>query len=293
MISRKKIILVGPPGVGKTTLQNVYFEHKSPSSLLKDPLHPSRGINSRIYTTCNIDLGVFDLAGQENEIWFSDKGKIVFSQSNIIICVFDIRNSLESIIRFLINIYKLKKELHLHSCKIIAFLHKIDLRSYSYVCSKLKTIQKFIKIQHPRGRDFEIYSTSITRNNFYNTFYILSEILNIIFKKNIFPINDQELEKLQKQLSIIYKSDINIKYNIDDISQKYCLNSKEARDYLEKLEELGFVKSFDKYNFFKLTNRADYFKFGLEKDISNIDQSQFNKKIEFFHIFLCLKEKEE
>ena len=293
MISRKKIVLVGPSGVGKTTLQKVYFDQVSPISLLEEPLQPSRGISSRIYTTSNTDLGVFDLAGQENETWFSDKGKDVFSESNIIICVFDIGNSLESIIKFLINIYKVKKDLHLHSCNIIAFLHKIDLRSNAYVCSKLKTIQEFITIQHPQGKDFEIYQTSITKDNFYNTFCIISEILNLIIKRNKIPIKSEEFQKLKNQLSMILKSDINVKYSIDDVSQKFKINSKKAKLYIEELEKLGVVESFDEYNFFKLTNRAYYFKIGLERDCINMENSHFNKEIEFFNIFLYLKEKED
>ena len=292
MISKKKIVLVGPSGVGKTTLQKVYFEHVSPISLLEEPLQPSRGINSRIYTTTRTDLGVFDLAGQENEIWFSDKGKEAFSETNIIICVFDISNSLESIIKFLINIYKLKKALYLQSCRIVAFLHKIDLRSNSYVNNKLKTIQEFITIQHPQGRDFKIYQTSITKDNFYNTFCIITEILKLIIKSNKIPIKHEEFQKLKNHLSIILKSDFNVRYSIDKLSQKFKFNSKEAKLYIEELDKIGFVESFDEFKFFKLTNSAYYFKSGLEKDIGYNKQSQFNKRIEDFHIFLYLKEKE-
>ena len=293
MISIKKIVLVGPSGVGKTTLQKVYFEQVSPILLLEEPLQPSRGINSRIYTISNTDLGVFDLAGQENETWFSDKGKDVFIESNIIICVFEISNSLESIIKFLINIYKLKKELQLHSCSIFAFLHKIDLRSNSYVYKKLKIIREFITLQHPQGKDFEIYQTSITKDNFYDTFCIISEILNLIIKRNKIPIKPEEFQKLKNQLSIILKSDINVKVSIEDLSQKFKINSKEAKIYIGELEKLGVVESFDEYDFFKLTNRAYYFKIGLERNNINMENSLFNKKIEFFNIFLCLKEKED
>ena len=261
----------------------------SPILLLEEPLQPSRGINSRIYTISNTDLGVFDLAGQENETWFSDKGKDVFIESNIIICVFEISNSLESIIKFLINIYKLKKELQLHSCSIFAFLHKIDLRSNSYVYKKLKIIREFITLQHPQGKDFEIYQTSITKDNF----YIISEILNLIIKRNKIPIKPEEFQKLKNQLSIILKSDINVKVSIEDLSQKFKINSKEAKIYIGELEKLGVVESFDEYNFFKLTNRAYYFKIGLERNNINMENSLFNKKIEFFNIFLCLKEKED
>ena len=288
----KKIVFTGPPDVGKTTIKKVFFDHTSPVSLLKNPLQPSRGVNSRVYSTFNFYLGIFDLAGQENKNWFSNKGKDVFTESNIIICVFDIRNTLESIIQFLMGIYKLKKELHLNSCQIIAFLHKIDLRSNSYVNQKLKIIQNFISIQHPQGKNFKIYKTSITIDYFYNTYYIISEILNLIYQRNLTSVDDQEFQKLKKELSIIFNLKINFIYNITDLVHKFKFNSEDLKNHIERLEKLGFIKVFDKNQFFKLTDSANYFKVGLEKEFTIIDEIHFNKRIELFHIFLCFKEKE-
>ena len=292
MINKKKIVLVGPPGVGKTSIQKAFFEQINPISLLEYPLQPSRGVNSNIYSAFDTDLGVFDLAGQENKIWFSNKGKGVFKESNIIICVFDIQNSLESIIKFLINTYKLKKELNLHSCKIIAFLHKIDLRSNPYVYQKLKTIQEFITIQHPRGKDFEIYETSITKDYFYKTYCIISNILNLIYRRNLIPIRRQEFQELKRELSIILTSDPSVEYSTSDLVKNFEFSSEDAKYYLERLKKLSFIKSFDEYKSFKLTDRAYYFKFGLEREIKTKEESHFNKNIELFHIFLCLREKE-
>ena len=286
----KKIIFIGPAGAGKTTLKKVFFEGESSSILLEQELEPTHGKESTLLNFKE-EIGIFDLAGQENQIWFSDRGRDVFSESNTIICVLDIRNSLESIIRFLIKIYKLKKELQLHSCKIIAFLHKIDLRSSSYVYNKLKTIQEFITLQHPRGKNFEIYKTSITKDNFYDTFYIISKILNLMFNRKLIPVQHQEFQKLKRELSIILNTENNVRYSISDLVHKLKFNSEEIRLYLEKLEYLGFVEIFNEFQFFKLTDRAYYFKVGLEKDIAIINESQFNKKIELFHIFLCLREK--
>ncbi|MFX1311369.1 MAG: GTPase domain-containing protein [Promethearchaeota archaeon] len=287
---KKKIVFVGPPDVGKTTIQQVYFEHMSPTYLLENPLNPSRGVNSCVYSIFNTNLGVFDLAGQENKIWFSNKGKDIFNQSNVIICVFDIKNSLESIINFLLSIYKLKKELNLFSCRIIAFLHKIDLRSNSYVRHKLKDIQKFITLQHPQGKDFEIFETSIKKENFYNTFCIISKILNSIYDKNGIPIKKQDIQELKKELSIILESDNSVKNSISDLTYKLNLSSEESKNLLENLEKLRFVKNFDEYQLFELTERAYYFKIGLKKEINNVQNSYIKKTIEQFHIIFCLKE---
>jgi len=43
----------------------------SPLKLLKNTLDPTRGINSTIYSFFELDLGIFDLAGQEKANYIS------------------------------------------------------------------------------------------------------------------------------------------------------------------------------------------------------------------------------
>ena len=257
-------------------------------ALLENPLLPSRGVNSSIYSLFNSNLGISDLAGQENDFWFSESGKEVFNESSIIICIFDIMNSIESIIKFLVNVYQIIKELNLHSCKIIAFLHKIDLVSPSYVNQKIKAIKKFITIQHPRGGDFEIFKTSIGKDFFYDTYNILLNVLNSIFHHNLIPISKQEFNILKKELSIILQSDHISKYKSDYLVDKFDLDLEEAHLHMQRLEHLGLVNNFDNFKFFKLTNKAYYFKVGWEKEQLNTEESKENKNIELFHIFLYL-----
>jgi len=281
-------VFVGPPGIGKTTIKEIYFDKGDPLTLLENPLPPSRGVNSSIYSLFNSNLGIFDLAGQENNIWFSKSGKEVFNESSVIVCIFDIMNSTESIIRFLVNIYQIIKELNLHSCKIIAFLHKIDLVSSSYVYQKIKAIKKFITIQHPRGGDFEIFKTSIGKEFFYETYYIILDILNSVFQRDLIPISKQEFQDLKKELSIILTSDHISKNNSDHLIDKFDLDLDKVNLHLQRLEHLGFVDNFDNFKFFKLTNKAYCFKVGWEKEQSNTEENKENKNIELFYIFLCL-----
>lgn len=197
-------------------------------------------------------------------------------------------NSAESIIRFLVNIYQIKKELNLHSCKIIAFLHKIDLVSPSYVNQKIKTIKKFITIQHPRGGDFEIFKTSIGKDFFYDTYYVILNALNSLFHRDLIPISKQEFLILKKELSIILQSDHISKFNSDYLVDKFDLDLEKVHLHMQRLEHLGFINNFDNFKFFKLTNKAYYFKVGWEKEQLNTEESKENKNIELFHIFLYL-----
>ncbi|MFW9973117.1 MAG: hypothetical protein ACFFDF_23240, partial [Candidatus Odinarchaeota archaeon] len=40
----KKILLVGPPNSGKTSIKKVFFDNIDPSSILENPLTPTRGV---------------------------------------------------------------------------------------------------------------------------------------------------------------------------------------------------------------------------------------------------------
>ena len=281
-------MFVGPPGVGKTTIKEIYFDKGDPLTLLENPLPPSRGVNSSVYSLLNSNLGILDLAGQENDFWFSESGKEVFNESSVIICIFDIRNSIESIIRFLVNIYQIKKELNLDSCKIIAFLHKIDLVNPSYVYQKIKAIKKFITIQHPRGKEFEIFKTSIGKDFFYDTYYTLLNALNLIIHHDLIPISKQEFETLKEELSIILQSDHLSKYKKDYLIDKFDLDLEKALLHMQRLENLGLINNFENFNFFKLTNKAYFFKVGREKVHLNTEERKENKDVELFHVFLYL-----
>ena len=184
MIEGKKIVLIGPPGAGKTSIYKVYFEMCNPLKLLDISLEPTRGINSSVYSLFNSNLGILDLAGQENEVWLTPNIE-VFDQSNVIICIFDVMNSLESIVSFLIKIIKIKTKLNLSKCKIFAFLHKIDLVKPSYLFQKIKAIIDFFKLQYHRGQEIEIFKTSITEDFFFDTYNIIGGILSLLFQKDL------------------------------------------------------------------------------------------------------------
>ena len=166
MIENKKIVLTGPAGAGKTSIYNTYFEMWNPRSVLEIPLEPTRGINSGLYSLFNTKLGIFDLAGQENDIWLTSN-KNVFKQSNAIICIFDATNSVESIVTFLIKIIQIKHKLNLLDCTIYAFMHKIDLIEPTYAFQKIKVIGDFFKSQYRKGQEIEIFKTSIVKISFF------------------------------------------------------------------------------------------------------------------------------
>lgn len=284
MIENKKIVLTGPAGAGKTSIYNTYFEMWNPRSVLEIPLEPTRGINSGLYSLFNTKLGIFDLAGQENDIWLTSN-KNVFKQSNAIICIFDATNSVESIVTFLIKIIQIKHKLNLLDCTIYAFMHKIDLIEPTYAFQKIKVIGDFFKSQYRKGQEIEIFKTSISKDFFFLTYNILGDILNLLFQNGDSILTESnEMESLKDELMIILNLKNQTKYSREFLSSEFNIDLIEVDKLLEKLEHINLVEHFDDINFFQLTERSCYFKVGLEKEVSQLNENKFDKGIELFHV---------
>ena len=58
----KKIVIIGPPNAGKTTLRKIFFEGENSTSLLENSLEPTHGVES-IILKLKEEIGIFDLAG--------------------------------------------------------------------------------------------------------------------------------------------------------------------------------------------------------------------------------------
>jgi hypothetical protein len=255
--------------------------------LLNNPIEPSRGVKTSVFSLSNSTIGVFDLAGQENKNWFSID-KYIFKKSNTIIIVFDIKSSIESIISFLVDIIKIKKLFGLYECSIFLFLHKVDLVNPSYVTHKINSINNFFETQYRLGLNFQIYRTSIAEKYFFETYKILLQILTLILQKNSFPISKNEFKNLKTEIKIIIFHDNLKKYNIKDLEEKFDLNDEEVDFHLNRLIKLGFI---DKDNeTFKLTNRSTMIKKNIEFEKKRIELMKSDKRIELFHVLSNLTE---
>jgi GTPase SAR1 family protein len=170
MNNKNKIILIGPPESGKTTISEVFFRNENPLKLINNPLDPTRGINSNLYTLFNSQLGIHDLAGQENAHWFSS-GQNVFSHTDLVVCIFDITNSVEIFFQFLMKVVNgLLKMKGLSETQMFILLHKIDLVNSAYLSKKKKIIKEFFKSLRQKEREIRIFGTSIKKEHFYHTY---------------------------------------------------------------------------------------------------------------------------
>ena len=270
----KKIILVGPPNSGKTSVKKVFFDNLDPSNILKNPLTPTRGCEIHTFNIMKNKVSFFDLAGQENKRWMTED-KNIFKKSNLIICIFEIQKSLEEIIQFLEGIRTILKEYHLKEISIYIFLNKIDLRSKSYSDLKKNSLIKYLK-QFPL-KFSEVELTSIEAEYFFKTYNKIIKIINNLLngKKTL---DKFEIENIKTCLSIILDSEVQKTYKKDFIAKKFKLINDEVIHYLKILEQLGFLKTSDDFHTFKFTNRANYFK----KSFPNRDLI-INKDLIFFN----------
>lgn len=292
MVDTKKVIFIGPPGTGKTTIKNVFFEMVSPLKLLKNALDPTRGINSSIYSFFELDLGVFDLAGQENADWFS-KEKNIFNHTNLIICVLDINRYLGENIEFISDIIRIQNDLKLSNCSIAILLHKIDLIEPLYLQQKLKAINDYLINENRQEVSSQIYPTSITKKYFLETFDIISQLFCNLIRYKIGSINEKVLQDLRVDLGIIVQYSDLQEHKITDLFYDLNLSNKDAIPRLKRLEKLGFLEFSENSRNFHLTERADFLELGLESEDINEKETKINKVLESLYIFSNVNHKKE
>ncbi|MFX0103025.1 MAG: GTPase domain-containing protein, partial [Candidatus Hodarchaeota archaeon] len=175
----KKIVFVGPPGVGKTTLRKIFFEFESAEHLLQFAINPTYGIES-IVLNFGQDIGVFDLAGQENEKWFETEEKEVFLGTTNIIIVVDASDSVETILEFSRKVLDIRKELAPDSM-IYLLVHKIDLVDSGELENKKSRIFE----QLMDNFKIKIEFTSVKRSHILESITVFQNIVNATLEEEI------------------------------------------------------------------------------------------------------------
>ncbi len=253
----------------------------NPSYLLKTPLEPSRGSNSDVYSLFDLTLGVFDLAGQENENWFN-KDKNIFNQANMVISVLDINNYLKDLLSFFESLSEIYGARNLNNCQLIILLHKIDIIDPLYLHHKMKVISDYIDNELHIIPKPKIYTTSIAKDFFFQTYNEIMEIIMEVFENKSAFMNNPGIQDYRLDLEIIMQYDISKKIRISDLFHDLKLPQDKANFHLRRLEKLGFIKFLDTIQEFQLTEKADFFKNGLEKEDEK--KSKMNKILESLYI---------
>jgi len=235
----KKIIFVGPPAAGKTTLRKIFFEGENASKLLEYSLEPTYGKES-VLLQLEEDVGVFDLSGQENERWLDSDERSVFSNAEILLIVIESTMSIEELKEFINKVIAVRDEITPDS-KIYILLHKIDLIKNR----KLNDIKYRLDREYNLKNQIQIFYTSIRKRFFLHTFTIFIEILRDCLDKADLPekldlsiIQDsiQVVNKINEE-TVISKIDLQTKLNISDQRINSIIEILSQRDHLEFKDE--------------------------------------------------------
>ncbi len=214
----KKIVIVGPSGAGKTTLRKVFFEGESSTKLLEYALEPTYGEESLILRLSE-DVGIFDLAGQENDRWFTTEDKAVFYNTKIIIVVLDASAETDSFLEFIARVVEIRNLLT-PSSYIYILIHKIDLISDK----QLKEVKYRFNHDISSKTLMRAFFTSIKKEYFISTLSVFTEIMIACLK------DEDTVEKFDY---IFIEEAIRLSYLIN---KEVVVSKKNLKDKLNRTE---------------------------------------------------------
>lgn len=157
----KKLILIGPPGVGKTTIKQIVFEDQNSNDLLQNSLEPTLGNELTVVDLESAQLAINDLAGQEIDRWIENEPE-VFNDSDAVLIFLDASLDWEKHLEFLNRLFDILQK-GAPDAKIIVLFHKTDLIP-PHIQDQL--MYQVIQFQRASPLAFEFHFTSIVGQYF-------------------------------------------------------------------------------------------------------------------------------
>ena len=233
----KKIVIVGPSAAGKTTLKKIFFEGESSTKLLQYALDPTFGEESLILRLMKEDIGIFDLAGQENQRWLETEENSIFLNTKVIMVVIDVKTRFKDILDFIRKIINLRNNLTPSSI-IYVLLHKIDLIT---AYQELRNIKNEIKKALSNESLIKIFFTSIEKKYFTQTFLYLVEILKTCLQ-DVVSAGFLDSTCLNGTLKLVYQLDKEIAISKKDLQINLNLIEKDVDFLIENLLKKGHIQ---------------------------------------------------
>ncbi|MFO8017576.1 MAG: hypothetical protein R6U96_02990 [Promethearchaeia archaeon] len=209
-MSKKKLVLVGPPETGKTTIKKVIFSGADPIKLLEEPLIPTRGLEPSLHSWLDLELGVFDSPGQEiRKLLEDEKVQLkTFGDANVVIYLIDFKRWQDKEADFLQQIKIIKQILkkNTKNANLAIFFHKIDQLPEDSREDQIESIREKISEQF----EIPIYFTSIYPNLIYNLYSAFYDVLGNLSEDtaNIKEILDKKItDKSQTMIFVTNEKD--------------------------------------------------------------------------------------
>ncbi|KAJ1926741.1 GTP-binding protein gtr1 [Tieghemiomyces parasiticus] len=175
--TKKKILLLGKSGSGKTSMRSIIFSHYSPYDTRR--LGPTMDVeNISVRVLGRLQLTLWDCGGQENFMfsYFSTQREYIFKSVEMLIYVFDMEaRDFESELLYLEQCLDAIK-VYSKDAKIVCLLHKMDLVSAE---TRDRIVnEKTAQLMKRTGKlAVEVFSTSIFEPSLYRAW---SRIMNSI-----------------------------------------------------------------------------------------------------------------
>ena len=268
----EKILLIGRPSMGKTTIKKVIFEKENPNDLILFPLESTIVLKYSVYNFMDLKISLLDTAGQSFPIYLNntDKQMEVFGDTTALIYVFDYNlwlSNAQEVLNDIITIYNINEN-NKFGAKIFLFFHKIDL-IYQVNVEKLNFLKNSILDQLGLPTELPIYFTSLhpelsytiynaffkTLSNFSTEASVLRKAVNELFdnlskticfitNKDDFIIN--QIETTDFNLDSIHKFHEKIHY----LSQSENRSSKYGISKVIEIDSKFFYMALDNINQF-------------------------------------------
>lgn len=223
-MSTNKIIFVGPPEAGKSTLRKIFFEGENPKKLLEYGLEPTYGIESLVLEMQD-SIGVFDLSGQENQRWLETEDKKVFYDSKLILIVIDVKTDKKAIEKFVNKVINLRNEVT-PNAMVFLLIHKIDLVKKQHILDL-----KDMLIPKLEGRTgIKVEFTSIKKKYFQDTLSLFLEILKLCQFESI-PYEKLKINLLEETFRVLNLLDKNLVLS----KKELILQLNRPRDLIEEI----------------------------------------------------------
>ncbi len=226
-----KIILIGPSGVGKTTLRKIFFEQENPLKLLNQTLEPTRGVETRIYDIEGA-IAIHDLAGQQLEEWFTQSFDI-FSSTDLIIVVLNSSDEWEEN-KVQWERVKFQRQRVCPEAQIMILFHKVDKLDENQRQKLEWDIQTTFVGEH----NISAFTSSIVVEFFLETFKRFVGA----FRKVILSIHEVGVNEVFQRVDILIYFLDRSTLKLDDLIASMKLPAKVARKILEDMYKRNYIK---------------------------------------------------
>jgi len=270
-----KILLVGPSGVGKTTLRKIFFDQANPIQLLAETLEPTRGVETSLYNFGG-NVAIFDLAGQQMEDFLSTSSDI-FAETDLILLVLDSTESEENNNELWQKIEEIR-QINCPEAYLSIFFHKADLLS----TKNQKKMESKIRVLFSGITNASAYLTSIEPHFFFKMYQSFVSSL----KAGLFRLGESIPKDFFIKLEIMSQFIEKNEETLENLISTIGVDSDLIQENLRELEAKGYIFLKDSSRRVALSQIGQYIIQRAQSNVYLKMQECLSAEVEFVKAFI-------